>query len=318
MQPTLVITAPIEGMVSINGRFTGEIRPDVPLLTPVSPFGPVWLEFHPLAAGYLPLARKIVFSGGIPLADSAEKDVFLTLWPGNISEIELSPEPLPDFRMETCTPSGVPCRIFRGRNALLEIGSTYVPLPRDAEITCLHRTGDAAALTGTADGGQFLIALSADLSRQTGFLSADSIDPESPGIFRAMEFFSDTAGRGKLERWRLDASGLTLVSSGMIWENGVPNSPATPEAAALAAVEAALLKRMDEAESYFMPGMELPSLLENIPELGALCLPMKYGQPASPAVALLQPESENFARVIPMYYRAAQLGNEWRLTDLYI
>lgn len=318
MQPTLVITAPAEGMIYINGRFAGETRPDAPLFAPVAPFGPVWLEYRPLTADTLTLARKIVLSGGAPLADSLSGELFATCWPGSITEIELSPPPIPENESETLILGGIPCRILRGRRTAIEIGHLSAELPGGARPLQLHRSGSAAALSGTADGRQFLLALSSDFTRQTGFLQADVIEFEEPGTLRAIEYFDDTAGHGTLERWRLDSAGLHRISSENIWKNGIPNRPSSGEEAARAAVEAALLERFDEAESYFMPGAQPSFPLENIPETGALCLPMKYGSPdTATSIALLQLEEENLARAVPLHYRAEFSGGEWRLTDLW-
>lgn len=317
MQPTLVITAPVEGMVFLNGRFAGEAREDAPLFAPAAPFGPVWLEFRPLLPGFLPLARKIVFSAGEPMPESIPDDLFVTLWPGSISEIEVSLQRIPDVRLEETAVDGLRCRLFRGSSVLLEAGSVLVELPQNAQVTQLQRTAGAALLVGSAGSGQFLLALSADLSRQTGWITADSISVEASGTIRAVDRFGDVAGHAVQTRWQPDSSGLRRIASEAIWENGIPNRPGSAEEAARAAVEAALLERYDEAESYFIPGAQRILPLEEIPRMGSLCLPMKYGAPGdASAVALLRLEEEALARAIPLHYSAGRFGDEWRLTDL--
>ena len=319
MQPTLVITAPVEGMVFINGRFAGESRQDAPLFAPVAPFGPVWLEFRPLVPGYMPSARKLVFSSGEPIPESVSDDLFVILWPGGIAEIEVSPRRIPDMQLEETALEGLPLRIFRGSTARLETGGVSFDLPQDAQITQLQRAAGAALLMGTAQDGQFLIAFSSDLSRQTGFLTADFIEFQFPETIRAIEYSGDTAGHAVQSYWRLNSAGIHRISSEPIWQNGIPNRPASAEEAARAAVEASLLERFDEAESYFVPGARPALPLEEIPRLGSLCLSMKYGFPGSAsAVALLSLETENLARALPLYYSATMFGDEWRLTDLRV
>lgn len=317
MQPTLVITAPVEGMVFINGRLAGETRQDAPLFAPVAPFGPVWLEFKPLAPDYMPSARKLVFSAGDPMPESIPEDLFVTLWPGNISELEISPQHMPDIRLEQTVVDGLPCRLFRCSTTLMETGGISVELPYDAKITRLHRAAGSVLLAGISKDDQFLIALSADLTRQTGFLTADLIEFQPPQTVCTVEYSGDTAGHGVQSYWQLNSAGFHRTSTEDIWQNGIPNRPASAEEAARAAVEAALLERFDEAESYFVPGTS-PSLpIEEIPRLGSLCLPMKYGFPDSAsAVALLNLETENLARAMPLHYSAERFGDEWRITDL--
>lgn len=317
MQPTLVITAPVEGMVFINGRLAGETRQDAPLFAPVAPFGPVWLEFKPLAPDYIPSSRKLVFSAGEPMPESIPEDLFVTLWPGSISEIEISPQRIPDIRLEQTVVDGLPCRLFRCSTTLLETGNISVELPYDAKVTRLHRTGGSVLLAGMSKDSPFLIALSADLSRQTGFLTADLIEFHPPETVRTVEYSGDTAGHGVQSYWRLNSAGFHRTSAEDIWQNGIPNRPASAEEAARAAVEAALLERFDEAESYFVPDARPGLPLEEIPRLGSLCLPMKYGFPdTASAVALLSLEAENLARVLPLHYSAEHFGDEWRIADL--
>lgn len=317
MQPTLIITAPVEGMVSINGRFIGEVRADLPLMVPVAPFGAVYLEFRPLAPGFLPMARRVVMSGGTPMAQGLADGLFAVLWPGNISEIELSPEQLPEESPEALMIEDMPCRIVRGRTTRLHLGSSIFELPHGARTPGVRQINGMIALAGSCDGGQYLLLLSHDGRRQAGFLHADRLEWESPSVLRAVTYAGDVAGHGTLNRWQADESGLTLISTESTWQHGIPRRPDTAEEAALAAVEAALLERFEEAESYFIPGAQ-PSLpLESIPRSGKICMPMKYALPGSPAaVALLYPEVENLARIRPLYYRAERFHGEWRLAEL--
>ena len=59
MQPTLAIIAPAPGLLSINGRFCGELAPDMPLYAPVHPFGAVYLEYRPFTPGWTSMARRL-------------------------------------------------------------------------------------------------------------------------------------------------------------------------------------------------------------------------------------------------------------------
>ena len=70
MQPMIMLTSAVEGIVSVNGDFWGEARPDAPLFRPVGPYGAIYLEFQPLAPGYLSMARRFAFSAGRPVPAS--------------------------------------------------------------------------------------------------------------------------------------------------------------------------------------------------------------------------------------------------------
>ena len=319
MQPTLVITSPVPGMIHINGRFAGEASADAPLFTPVAAFGPVYLECRPLQPGWLPMARRLVLSGGAPMAESLEQsdDVFAIRWPGGVIEIELMPARDASEHSEPLALGGLNARLIRGRECRLELDGLSCPLPLDAHAPEATRFGDAIALLGQAGDGQYLLTLSENPLRQTGFLRAGRIDFEAAQTVRALTDRRDVAGHGVLERWQLNSSGLALISSDPVWMDGAPRPPASPEQAALAALEAALLGFADEAAEYFVPSASEFFPPDRISELGEIALPMKFGTPGgAPAVGLLHVESANTALVRPVFFRAVQSGGQWRLTQL--
>ena len=319
MQPTLVITTPVPGLIHINGRFAGEASAEAPVFAPVAAFGPAYLECRPLQPGWLPMARRLVLSGGAPMAESLEQsdDVFAIRWPGGIIEIELTPARDAAERAEPLALEGLNGRLIRGRECRLELDGLVCPLPADAHAPELHRFGDAIALLGQAGDGQYLLTFSGDPLRQTSFLRADRIDFEPPQTVRALTDRRDVAGHGLLERWLLNASGLALISSEPVWMDDAPRQPASPEQAALAALEAALLGFTEEAAGYFVPTAAERFPLERIGDLGEMALPMKYGSPGgAPSVGLLHVESANTALVRPVFCHAVQTGGQWRLTQL--
>ena len=317
MQPTLSINVPAPGMIYLNGRFSGEASPNAPLLAPVNAFGAVYLEYRPLEPGYFPMARKIVMSSGTPLADSLSEDVFAIRWPNAITEIELSPQEHHRETTESLSLEGIPIRITRGEHSRIEINGLTCPFPRNAATPELHRRSGAVALTGSIDSRRYILTLSPDLTRQTGFLQADRLDFESEDILRALTSKNDFAGHGILERWRLDSSGLQLISTESAWIDGTPRVPATPEETALAAVEAALLELFDEAEGFLSPALRAQHPLDSIGHSGSMCLPMKYGLPSGRnCVGLLQVESGSCAVIHPIHYQAERNGDRWLLTEL--
>ena len=317
MQPTLAIIVPAPGMIFINGRFLGEASSDAPLLAPVHAFGAVYLEYRPLEPGWQALARKLVLSAGKPLADVLAEDVFAVCWPGNVTEVELAPPRDRAETEETLSLEGISLRIVRGERSRIEVGGLRCPFPENGQTPELRRLSGCAALTGAAGDGRYVLTLSPDLSWQTGFLQAARLEWESAALIRATTLRRDVAGHAVLERWQIDPAGLRLLSAEPTWEYGAPRAPASPEEAARAAIEAALLENDDEAESYLSPSLAARHPLDALAGLGTLCLPMKYGAPGNrPCVGLLRVETSGCASVLPVRYQAEKTGGQWRLTEL--
>ena len=322
MQPTIICTAPVPGMIFLNGRFAGEAAGERPLFAPVAPSGALYLEYRPLSGGGGGMARRMVFAGGAPLAESLEEAEGLACisWPGGALEVEFT---APKASVERFLLDGLPCSLRRGEAATLTLNGVDVDLPRGAALPELLRLPGAAALMGAIEGGgQYLAALTPDLSAQTGLLIADGIEPSDGGLFNAVVSLGDTVGHGRLEQWLTDGSGLTLVSSENTWAQGAPHWPDTAEATMIAAVEAALAGLPAEAEGYLSPALAAGKPLSAIGEACQLCVPMRYGPPdARPCVGLLKAVNAHLATVRPLYYRAAPSGGRqgpWQIEGLWM
>ena len=316
MQPTLILRAPHPGILYLNGRFTGGLGSEDALARPVNPRGAVYLDYRPLSAACRGMARKLVFSGGEPMAQSAEEaeGLDIVLWPGGAVEVEFAPEPRRERvrfqaagRSLTLSPDGqLTCE---GRElAILPPGAqapAYIPLP----------TG--AAFTGPCDGGRYLLTADAALRAQTGLLRAKRIDIDPGGEIRALATRDDEVGHATLERWRLTPEGLTLLGSESAWEDGAPRRPRSARDTAIAAVEAALAGLTEEADGYLTPALRERAPLANIRARCDLCTPMKYAVPdARPCVGLLRLEAANLARVRPLYYRAVEVERgSWQIEE---
>lgn len=320
MQPTIICAAAAPGMIYLNGRFAGEASAERPLVAPVSPGGALYLEYRPLTGAGLPLARKCVFSGGAPMAESLAQAAGLScvVWPGGALEIELTP---PQSSVERFQLEGLPCALTRGESTTLMLDGVAIALPEGAGMPRLLRLPGAAALLGdVAGGGQYLAALTADLSAQSGLVAADAIESGGDGLFTAIAALGDRVGHGRLEQWLVDGDGARLVSSESVWSDGAPRWPQTAEDAMLAAVEAALAGLDAEAEGYLSPALAAAKPLAAVGEACDACAPMRYGAPdARPCVALLRAENAHLATARPLYYRAEPVGGRqgpWQITDI--
>ena len=309
MQPTIIFTARTPGMIYINGRFAGEASRQRPLFAPVSPSGAVYLEYRPLAGPDGALARRVVFSGGAPMAESLAdaEGLSCVAWPGGALEVELALRPR---GLEYLEIEGVRCAIERGEVTRLSVGGAEAVLPEGALPPRASRQGDALVLTGdVADGGQYLVVLSGDRSRLYGPVIADTIAPGDGGMYSAVVSLGDSVGHGRLEQWLADGGGLTLASSESVWAGGGPRWPETAEGTMIAAVEAALAGLPGEAEGYLSPALAVARPLDAVAGACDLCVPMAYAPPdPRPCVGLLKSVNDHLAEVRPLYYAAAPSG----------
>lgn len=320
MQPTIICAAQAEGMIYINGRFAGEASEDRPLFAPVSPYGAVYIEYRPLSGVGGGVARRLVLSAGMPVAEGLEdaSGLWCVAWPNGALEIELTA-----FERETerFVLEGLPCALRRGEETTLMLNGAAVALPEGAGLPRLLRLNGASALLGEIDGGgQYLATLAPDLSAQTGLVVADAIEPADGGLFSAFSALGDSVGHGRLEQWLADGAGLNLVSSESAWSDGGPRWPETAEGAMIAAVEAVLAGLPGECEGYLSPALAADRPLASAGDICDLCVPMKYALPdARPCVGLLKAMNEHLAVVRPLYYRAEAVGSRqgpWQIVQI--
>jgi len=310
MQPSMVISAPGTGMIYINGRFAGECGPETPLMRPVNPTGAAYIEYRPLEDGFLPMARRLVFSGGRPMAQSIESagSVRAVCWPGGITEIELTPAaaaPDPPLVFE----AGGLRLVLDGQKRLCRGEQVLAQLPPGAGLPEYMALGHGGGLMGHCSDGMYLVTGNREFSHSNGFLQAKRIEAESDGRIRAMIDRGDLVGHGSLETWRLEDEGLRMISSEPSWVNGSPRWPKRALDTVLAAVEAELAGLRGEAEGYLSPALRARSPLEKIAERCDLCGEMKYGLPdGRPCAALIRLEGEAIAAAEPLYYRVSPSG----------
>lgn len=254
MQPVLLITSTVPGMLWVNGRMAGELDEGHSVAQPVSPQGPVYLQHFPARPGYLPLTRRFTLSGGrvLPASLAGAQGLWAVAWPGGALEIELTPEMLSPAAQAPFSPLNLP---------------------------------------GAAQ--------------------------QEDGTVRVLEPLEDTVGHVRLNSYRLEGGAWKAVHSEILWSQGGPRWPATPEQTALALAEACLLGLADEARGYLLPGAPLPGL-----EGASACVPMRYPAPGGrAAVGLVYLQGDSLAAVRPMYYRAVATGGPqgtWRLDDILV
>lgn len=306
MQSMIAVISQEAGVLYLNGHFAGETDAAHPLIRPVSPRGALVMEYRPYSDAYLPMTRRLVFSGGLPMPESAEEmaGASLVVWPGGIVEIELAPVPVRSAP-KVFFAEGRAFSIDGGRLICEE--RDLCTLPDGAEIP---EPIAGAAFLGSCAGGRYLLTFDAGFTRPTGALTAKEIEIDPDGRVRALLDRGDLVGHGRLETWRRTAQGLSPVSGEPVWITGAPRWPQSPSETARAFVEACLAGLDGEAEGYLAPALRDSVSCGAIRERCDLCVEMKYAPPdARPCVGLLKLSGGNLANVEAMYYSAAVSGS---------
>ena len=327
MQPVLMLSSPVEGILSLNGRFLGEIRPDAPLFHPVSAYGAAYLQFSPLADGYLPLARRCVFSAGKPVAASLEnaKGLCAIAWPFGITELEITPRRAHPSAPETrrFTSGGIACRFVRAADeAYLEIdaaGKTYRhALPANAREPLLAQGDGCLFVSGdTEDGSRYALALSEDASRTLLSVLGREIAFLGSGRIAAAAEVGDLAGHVRRTVYRADReSGEYAVESEELTLPG-EYRPQTPAECALIAAEAYQLGLDTEAARCFRDGAQPEEECLRLLRRTSACAALRFSPPdGRSAIGALARVHERYAEAVPLYYQSVLENGEWKIGDL--
>lgn len=301
----------------------GEVEADRPLTLPVSPFGALTLALHPFDAGLLPLTLRLPLSRGAPLLSSPDPRLSVAVWPGGVIEIELKPQKLPapdcfagrSGNLRFFYRDGLsPCLLCEDSAAVRAF-----PLPDGARLPVLSELPGALLFTGgTEHGQQYAFLLAPDASALLLSVAGQSITPlENGAALRVTRSFSDSVGHGALETWASSPTGWILASSEPIWEHGAPIRPVTPEATAVAAIEAAQLGLLQEAESYFAPACPHAEALKRAAAFDG-CTPLRYALPSGEAAVGLMRLKDHVLHILPARYAVQPGGSAYLLTQLEI
>ncbi len=325
VQSVLIVTSAVPGLIALSGRLAGEVDRQHPLILPVAPYGPVYLEHRPLGAGFLPSAHRLTLSGGQLLPDSllGDEGLCAVVWPGGRIEVEILSASCPG-PLDVSLRDGL--RLARqGRHLLVEEDrvSAQCLLPPGARLPRRVACGPFLALQGdTEEGEAYLLLFSREADRSHGplcLLRGHSIRCEEDGRVEVMVRLADPVGHARLETWQADAAGCRLVDSESLWADGSPHWPGTPEDTAVAALTAARLGLMDEARGYLLPTADCQAAFDRARQSqGAVLLP--WPVPGGvPSVGLLRPEGDSLLSVEPVAFRAEAspgLQGDWRIAAL--
>lgn len=325
IQTVLVIQSAEAGAVYLNGRMAGETDAEHPLCLPVSPFGALILEMRPFAPALMPLSLRLPLSRGAPILTAPDPRMSIALWPGGVIEIELIPERVPSPARFLIQSGGVRFFMKEGPQPLLRCESAAsvreYPLPEGANAPELTPLPNSLLMTGQRGGGdQYALVLAPDASSLLLSVTGKNISLlEGSAALRLMHPFGDTVGHASLETWAASPAGWQLSSSEPMWEHGAPIHPASPEATAVAAVEAAQLGLLHEAEAYFSPTCPHAEILARVQEYDG-CTPLRCALPGGESAVGLMKLRDGVLHIIPAKY-AVQPGGRlggYLLTKLEI
>lgn len=274
MQPILLVRAARPGAVFLGGRFAGEVEESREMALPVAAQGAQILQFFPYDDS-LPMARKLVFSRGRPVASawSALKGVRAVSWPCGAVEIELEPSSAQKKRRRAGA--------ARGRNGC--IGG------RNGNRTAAHAFagGQCAAMRGRARG---------NLARRWQRVRAQRAGGRGGPCARGGVY---AYGRGICAgffRYALGAGRASLA--------------AEPGGLCFGGATGAAFGAFRRSGGYLAAGYARASApLAEIVEGFDACVRMKFPLPSGEnAVALLRLAGENLLEAVPVFYSASATG----------
>lgn len=321
--PVLLISPDVKGLIYINGRPAGECDALNPLSIPVAPQGAVYIEYHPLCAGFLPAARRLNLSGGYvsPLSEPPE-GMYIVAWPGPVIDVQISPE-----RAAIC--GGAPRLSAGGYDVYLLPGAPEsacivrgavlmnARLPAGAhDMRALEAGKERIMLIGRCKDGEFIQILAPDAGEVLLSASGRSVSPAAHGAVRVERSAADSAGHEITEIWQGGAHGYVRRTAAV--RAGVASPPATPADAALRLGQAVLLGQDDEARALLSGGAQAsyPSIRAQIARFDVCCA-LKYNLRAD-AVGLMRVAGAGCARVWEMEFSASHGETGWLIDEISI
>ncbi len=321
--PVLYISPDTAGLVYINGHLAGECGAATPLVMPVAPQGAVYLEYHPLRAGVLPVSRRLNLAGGY-IAPGSEpiEEMYIVAWPDSVIDVEISPRRTgPLAGAQRLSAGGCELYVLAGDGApgvarLVRGGELMeARLPAGARDARALETSDGRVmLLGRCDAGEFAQIYDA----QTGALALDvagrEISPAERGGVQVLRATGDAAGHVLREVWRPSGRGYACRLLAVSRER--PDPPDSPERAALMLAQALLMGRDEEAlELLSEPARAQLGALRALVGRYDACCALKYGRPPG-RIGLMKLVTPGYARVHALAYRASPAGAGWLVDEV--
>lgn len=323
--PVLCISPDRAGLIYINGNIAGECDAAAPLTVPVAPQGVVYLEYHPLGAGLLPVSRRLNFVGGfIAPGSEVQSGLYIVSWPDAVIDVQILPERTDSVSgAQRLSAGDFDIYLMSGSNgpdmAKLVRGGTILTsrLPDGVCGARLMETADGRLmLLGRCSAGEFAQIYDAAAGATLLSVAGRSIAPAENGGVQVERAADDAAGHVIRELWRPSSRGYACRIVSVRREGGANMPPSDPHSAALMLGQALMLGEYAEARSLMTE--RAAGHFDAIKSFSGrydACCALKYGT-GGDKVGFMKLVTEGYARVYEMAYRAAKVGAGWLIDDI--
>lgn len=321
--PVLYISPDTAGLIYVNGHLAGECGADEPLVMPVAPQGALYIEYHPLRAGYLPVSRRLNLAGGY-LAPGSEplEGMYIVAWPGSVIDVQISPQrtgALGGARHLAAGDYDVYIMPGRPSAACVARGGVLMDtrLPAGAVgVRALAAGEGRVMLLGRCEAGEFAQILSPESGETLLSVTGSAIAPAERGGVRVERALGDEAGHEAVELWRPGPRAYECATAQVRLD--APARPLTPVSAALMLGQAVLLGQDDEARMLLSEAAQAryQGIRALIRRYDACCA-LRYGAREG-ATGLMKLVAPGYARVQAMEFAASGTPGIWRIDDVRV
>lgn len=268
--PMLVVRSTVPCLLFANNAPAGEISRDHPAGLPMPENGRCYIHFIPLTQGRLPGAFRLEFSSGELMQPLDDVPARIVRWPRGVIEAEIEPAQNPSTGFVPLAPdtlsyadlrSGTRAYILRYVSYWLVMEDQEgrallsVPLPggRTPEVMVLNIGGREAVAARASGAVCDWVVIAAPQEngewKELFRLENGQIEVDSNGDITSLIPMADTTGHAELTVWSY-VDGQYTETRNVVWMDGEPRQPATPEETARAFLEAWAMGLKDEALGF--------------------------------------------------------------------
>jgi hypothetical protein len=265
--PMLVIKSIVPCLLYANNAPVGEISEDHPAGLPMPENGRCYIHYVPLTLGRIPGAFRLDFTAGQLTTPDGTVPARLVRWPRGVVEAEILPETsasngflpvAPDTLSHIDLSEGNRAYLLRYVTNWLVVedssGNTMlsVSLPNGRpELQLLDLEGRQAVAARSQGVSDWVVICAADADewKELFRVSSARVDVDRSGEVTSLLPLGDTTGHARLTTWTF-SGGQYTEQQNIVWFDGDPKIPQTPEDTGRAFLEAWALGLTGEAMEY--------------------------------------------------------------------